>query len=155
MTWITATLNGIDATHYYFGLSSLCGSVHIESESSYAVRIKYDVSYCMRCQSMLKSKKIHRTIQDRYEKLSHAQDKEKQVLVFLDDINPLEYCLLNIIHHSDTILPAKISELKEIFQQFHREIDIEDIILPLVTSKKVTVSGDLISPNFVEVSHVK
>jgi len=149
MTWITATLNGRSNTHYYLGLSSLCKETSIDSESSHTVRIKYDVSYCVTCQSMLKSKKIHHTIQQRYEKLSHAQKQEKT-----GNRPRLEKQLLNIIHHSDTILPVKISELKETFDYFHPEINIEDIILPLVTSRKVIVSGDLISPSTVEITHV-
>jgi len=155
MTWITATLKGISNTHYYLGLTSLCKNTRIESESSYMVRIKCDVSYCMTCQNMLKSKKIHHTIQQRHEKLSHTQDKEEHVLEFLNDIKPLQYQLLNIIHHNDTIIPARISQLKETFNEFYPEINLEDIILPLVTSRKVTVSGDFISPSIVEVSHVK
>jgi len=150
MTWITATLKGHINTHYYLGLTSMCKNARIESESSYTVRIKYDVSYCMACQNMLKSKKIHHTIQDRYDKLNNTQENEKA-----ENRPRLEEQLLNIIHHSDTILPAKISHIKETFDYFYPEINLEDIILPLVTSKKVTVSGDLISPNFVEVSHVK
>ena len=150
MTWITATLKGHTNTHYYLGLTSMCKNARIESESSYTVRIKYDVSYCMTCQSMLKSKKIHHTIQDKYDKLNNIQENEKA-----ENRPRLEEQLLNIIHHSDTILPAKISQIKETFHHFHPSIDIEDIILPLVTSKKVKVSGNLISPCFVEVSFVK
>jgi len=150
MTWIAATLKGISNTHYYLGLTSLCKNVRIESESSYTIRIKCDVSYCMTCQNMLKSKKIHHTIQKRYEKLSHVQDREK-----IGNRPLLEKQLLNIIHHNDTIIPARISEIKETFQHFHPEINLEDIILPLVTSRKVTVSGDFISPSIVEVPHVK
>jgi len=149
MTWIAATLKGISNTHYYLGLNSLCKNAHIESESSYMVRIKCDVSYCTTCQSMLKSKKIHHTIQKRYEKLSHVQDKEKT-----GNRPRLEEQLLNILHHSDTAIPARISEIKETFNHFYPEINLEDIILPLVTSKKITVSGDLISPSTVEVYHV-
>lgn len=150
MTWITATLKEKSDTHYYLGLSSLCKEASIDSESSYTVRIKYETSYCIKCKNMLKSKKIHHTIQQRYEKLSHAQKQEKT-----GNRPRLEKQLLNVIHHSDTILPVKILELKETFQHFHPEINLEDIILPLVTSRKVTVSGDLISPCFVETSHVK
>lgn len=150
MTWITATLKEKSDTHYYLGLSSLCKETSIDSESSYTVRIKYETSYCIKCKNMLKSKKIHDTIQQRYEKLSHAQKQEKT-----GNRPRLEKQLLNIIHHNDTVLPVKISEIKETFNNFYPEIDIEDIILPLVTSKKVIVSGDLISPCFLEESFVR
>jgi len=150
MTRITATLKGTSNTHYYLGLSSLCKNTRIESESSYMVRIQCDVSYCMTCQKMLKSKKIHHTIQQRYHNLNHTQDKERT-----ENRPQLEEQLLNILHHMDTILPAKLSQLKETFSHFYPAINIEDIILPLVTSRKVTVSGDLISPSIVEASHVK
>jgi len=150
MTWIAATLKGITNTHYYLGLSSLCKNTRIGSESSYMVRIKCDVSYCMTCQNMLKSKNIHHTIQQRYEKLSHVQGREKT-----GNRPRLEEQLLNIIHHNDTIIPARISQLRETFNEFYPAIDIEDIILPLVTSRKVTVSGDFISPSIMEAPHVK
>ena len=150
MTWITATLKEKSHTHYYLGLSSLCKEKSIDSESSYTVRIKYVASYCATCKNMLKSKKIHHTTQQRYKKLSHAQKQEKT-----GNRPRLEKQLLNIIHPSNTTLPAKISQIKETIHQFYPEINIEDIILPLVTSRKVTVSGDLISPCFVETSHVK
>ena len=131
MTWITSTRMRISHTHYYLGLTSICEDAHIESESSHMVRIKYDVSYCEICQMMLKSKKMHRTIQDRYDKLNRTQEKEKA-----GNRPRLEDQLLNIIHHSDTILPVKISQIKETFHHFYPAIDIEDIILSLVTSKK-------------------
>ena len=158
MTWITRKIKyDILDTHYYLGLTSLCGITHLDERQniSYEPKIKHDASCCKTCQDMLKSKTIHNVIQQRYDKLNHTQDKERHVLVFLDDTDPLQYQLLNVLHHRDTVLPAKISELKVAFSNFHPEINIEDIILPLVTSRKVTVSGDFISPCFVDVSHVK
>ena len=52
MTWVVRKIKyNILDTHYYLGLTSLCGTTHLDEKqnTSYEPRIKHDASYCKTC----------------------------------------------------------------------------------------------------------
>ncbi len=155
MTWIARKIKyHILDTHYYLGLTSLCGTTHLDEKQniSYEPRILHSASYCKICQDMLKTKNIHKKIKLQEAKLKLCQDRLKRNLK--TDIK-LQDMVLRYLKHPDTKTPVNISEMKKIFQDDCLVEIFEDVLVPLVISQKISIFEDGITPCFMEEQYVK
>ena len=93
---------------------------------------------------------MHQCITQRQNKLEKVQKKTvTEFRITLQDM------LLNRLSHKYPIEPTKISELEELFSKEYPQIALDDVLVPLLVSGKITISGDFVITNPMEVSHVK
>ena len=151
MNWIAKHLEYASNIHYYVGFTSICDSERIASPEplSYAIKIKKQNSaYCKTCQKILKSEKVQKTIQKREKRIQTAQKKAAELFgVTLQDM------LFNRLT-SESTKTVNMSELEKLFSADYPQVHLEDILLPLLVSSKVRISGDVIISMEVP-THVK
>lgn len=155
MTWITRKekYHYLD-THYYLGLTSLCDIIHLDEKQniSYEPKIKQDIRYCKICQDMLKTKKTHNKIKLQEAKLKLCQDRLERNLK--TDIK-LQDMALRYLRHPDTRIPVNVSHMQNVFVDDCLKEVFEAVLIPLLTSRKISIFEGMISPRFVEVYYVK
>jgi len=141
-------------THYYLGLTSLCGTTHLDERQniSYEPRIKHDASYCKTCHDMLKSEKIHNKAKLQEVKLKLCQDRLARNLK--TDIK-LQDMALRYLRHPDTKTPISVSHLQNVFSDDCLKEIFESVLILLLTSRKISIFEGMISLCFVEAYHVK
>lgn len=155
MTWIARKIKHhyLD-THYYLGFTSLCDITHLDEiqNISYEPKIRHDASYCKICKDMLKTKKTHNKIILQKAKLKLCQDRLERNLK--DDIK-LQDMVLRYLAYPDTKTPVSVSHMQNVFSDDCLKEIFEAVLIPLLTSHKISVFEGMISPRFMEASFVK
>ena len=143
MTWVVRHYGDVhtDDIHHYMGFSSVCGAVkRVDTPRpvQYTTNVKRTCARrCQECQTMLKSRSVHKRTEARRKRLDSAQKRAAKFGVTLQDM------MLNVLG-ADGTGTVKMSEVRAVFGAEFPHVDVEDILLPLVASHMVRLSGDRI-----------
>ena len=146
--WISKCDRITASTHYYLGFSSICGMENINTPRPplYAVKIRHDRSYCQSCLKMQKSN-IQIAVVERQKRVEVAQKKAEVYGVSLQDM------LMNRITSEENRSMA-VDEVVELFSYEYPGLEVEDILLPLVTSRRIIIVDGVASCSGGEDTHV-
>ena len=137
---ITKHYQNNSTTHSYKGFNSICGSENITwpVPSSYSIRTRVEVSHCKTCKKMLKTKKIHDSMERRTKVMVKAQENAKKYGISLQDMLLTRLSI-------EVNMSMEISKMSEIFNAEYPNIDVEEVIVPLLVAGKVSILEGVIS----------